>query len=293
VKYVSKKNIRLTEQDIQMLLDIYDHILLDVKHFAEVYYSETKNPKKQAYLRLNKLKNAGYIKALPILVDIKVHSRTQNGYTLTAKGLQVIEMEGIEPIWSNKWLQVAPNTWRHSLEIAGFFRAFKREADKRKDIEILEWLPDRRAVMAYSGLSSANQRLFKPDGILVINFKAADDKVHKLTFVLEWERSRHSKVDLEKKVRKLSTAGHTSEIKDHYLFRDSTLKRVFFVANEKRVNLKNLFQKLNGVKATPFGGMLVTSQEEVLEDPFGSIWHAVGRPYEETLKPWQSIKKKE
>ena len=279
-------NILLKDRDVKMMLDIYYNILLDTNHFAEMYFSHTNNPFLSAYKRLEKLAHPDieYLKKQPILYKLNARARAQNGYTLGKRGLEVIESLGIKVDWNRKWLDAAPTTFKHGIEIAEFYRVLKKRTENTAAFEIEDWLTDRRSRFVF------NQNNFiKPDATIVLLAKT-QEKEFRFTFLLEWERTRHSQIDLERKLNNYFLFAESEEYKNNYYFKLSNLNRVIFIANEERTKLKTLFNKLDNSDLNKvMDGIFVTSRQKALENPLGNVWKALGKKYDQHFQLWSKL----
>lgn len=83
----------LLPEDQNLLIDIHNHIYVDMDYITEKVYPNHK--KKSVYYRLNRLVQENYLKneLLPIPVprsQVRKSGRPQNVYTLANKGVEIV-----------------------------------------------------------------------------------------------------------------------------------------------------------------------------------------------------------
>ncbi|WP_414854188.1 replication-relaxation family protein [Brevibacillus sp. IT-7CA2] len=79
----------LTERDIQVLHDLYQYQMLNIKQIRELHFPGSE---KYVYKRLFQLKREGYVKSRPLVEKGK---KVGAGYFITEKGLRILEVQGL------------------------------------------------------------------------------------------------------------------------------------------------------------------------------------------------------
>ncbi|WP_206514658.1 replication-relaxation family protein [Brevibacillus marinus] len=79
----------LTERDIQLLQDLYQYQVLNIKQIRKLHFS---NSEKYVYKRLFQLKREGFVKSRPL---VSGGQKVGAGYFITEKGLRILEEQGL------------------------------------------------------------------------------------------------------------------------------------------------------------------------------------------------------
>ncbi|MEK4781271.1 replication-relaxation family protein [Bacillus sp. FSL L8-0199] len=269
----------LLEEDQNLLMDIHNHIYVDMEYITEKVYPNHK--KKSVYYRLNRLVQEKYLKneLLPIPVSrsqVRKSGRPQNVYTLAAKGVEMVRGLRGSVHWKNSWSQRSASFVYHSLMLAKIECAMTLISKREERLELKEWINEPRATFQYA---KGKSRVIRPDGVAVIGLKEAVDK--NIGVYMEMERSYGSKEVLEKKIIRyndfMTQEGKETDYRTHMGMGYGVLewRLVFIAGSESRE--KELIRYLKGV-SSPAIPVFITLFENILQDPFGNIYRNIRNP---------------
>ncbi|MDA2637880.1 replication-relaxation family protein [Bacillus cereus] len=287
--------IMLSEEDHQLLIDIHQHIYVDIEYITEKSYRGYS--KNAIYVRLRRVEEAGYIKheylPIPSVRGKKRKSgRPINVYTLTKLGVEMVrELRGAVH-WNNKWTDRVAMFVYHSLMLAHTESAMTLHSENDTPYELKEWINEPRATYKYT---KSSKDILRSDGIAVIGGKGASFRNAGL--LLEMERSYSTKDVLLKKVLRYNDFFKRGEdmLKKYDLhvgfdYPIVLWKLVFIARDETRQ--KELLRHLKDAEQPPLYeierdgevvlkqryDILITTFEEITENPFGEIYRDLNDP---------------
>lgn len=259
------KGIIITARDHNLLVDIYDLLYVDNDYIHEVYF-----PGKRivaVYKRTKLLEENGYIKSFRLpLENPNPRGQSKKVYTLDRKGVdEVRELLG-DATWSYTKMDRTPMYIYHALRMARVKAAYKIQ-NEGKPVEIYEWFNEQRAFLNYG--ETANE-VVRPDGMLVFKSKATGGH---LALMFELERSRQRKEVSRKKLKRFNDyCAKLGYKKHHSLDVEIPAPRVVFVS-DKDTEMHRLIDHVKGVNTKATAGVLFTTYEKILEDPYGKIFY--------------------
>ncbi|PEY19922.1 hypothetical protein CN331_11440 [Bacillus cereus] len=266
----------LLEEDQNLLMDIHNHIYVDMEYITEKVYPNHK--KKSVYYRLNRLVQEKYLKneLLPIPVSrnqVRKSGRPQNVYTLAAKGVETVCGLRGSVHWKSSWSQRSASFVYHSLMLAKIECAMTLISKREERLELKEWINEPRATFQYA---KGKNRIIRPDGVAVIGLKEAIDK--NIGVFMEMERSYGSKEVLEKKIIRyndfMTQEGKKADYRTHAgMGYEIPIWRLVFVAGSESRE-KELIRYLKGV-SSPEIPVYITLFQDILQDPFGNIYRNI------------------
>lgn len=269
----------LLPEDQNLLIDIHNHIYVDMDYITEKVYPNHK--KKSVYYRLNRLVQENYLKneLLPIPVprsQVRKSGRPQNVYTLANKGVETVRGLRGEVHWKSSWSQRSATFVYHSLMLARIESAMTLASEQEERLELKEWINEPRATFQYA---KGKNRVIRPDGIAVIGLKEAMDK--NIGVFMEMERSYGSKEVLEKKILRYNDFMQREEKQKEYRIHagmayEVPIWRLVFVAGSESRE-KELIRYLKKVNSSEIP-VYITLFQDILQDPFGNIYRNIRNP---------------
>ncbi|WIY59034.1 replication-relaxation family protein [Bacillus arachidis] len=266
----------LLPEDQNLLIDIHNHIYVDMDYITEKVYPNHK--KKSVYYRLNRLVQENYLKneLLPIPVprsQVRKSGRPQNVYTLANKGVEIVRGLRGEVHWKSSWSQRSATFVYHSLMLARIESAMTLASEQEERLELKEWINEPRATFQYA---KGKNRVIRPDGIAVIGLKEAMDK--NIGVFMEMERSYGSKEVLEKKILRYNDFMQREEKQKEYRIHagmayEVPIWRLVFVAGSESRE-KELIRYLKEVNSSEIP-VYITLFQDILQDPFGNIYRNI------------------
>lgn len=269
--------VHLTEEDRELLINLHSFIYLHRDFIREHIYSHL-GSMNTFYRRLRQMEDAGYIKAFnaPASSSDRKPSKI---FTLTKFGVDMVyELKGITH-WNNRWTRQLAPFYQHQLLIAEVVKAFENKAEEA-GLEFKEWVTEARAFYEYTDKGEKKVRKLRPDGIIVIGKKGSEQC---LGLMIEMERSYSTR---EKNLRKMEQYNEFFVRKNELLTKYDRkvgfeypvqhFKVLFIGADESKT--KKTLRDLRGEEKGAEISVMVTSFDEVLEAPYGSIYRYLSDP---------------
>lgn len=268
------KEIFLTPRDQELFLDLYDLVFLDVDYLQKVIY---KSSTPAIYRRMKGLEENGYITSfrLAIVDKAKPAGRSKNVYTLASKGVEEVRELIGETRWDPKWTDRTPSHIYHCLEMANVHASFKLIENEHFGIH--EWLNESRSQYRFA---EGREGQIKPDGMLLLK---ANGREAYAGFMLELERSKQRKDISIGKLKRYNRYCELECFKEQESI-DVPIKtpRIIFISAREN-EMRNLILHTHGVETTSTNGVLYTTLEKILADPYGKIFLAKGSKNPEQL----------
>lgn len=268
------KEIFLTPREQELFLDLYDLIFLDVDYLQKVIYQSSKPA---IYRRTKLLEEHGYITSFRLAIVDKANpaGRSKNVYTLDSKGLEEVRELLGEARWDTRWTDRTPSHIYHCLEMANVHASYKLIDNDHFGIH--EWLNESRSQYRFA---EGRDGQIKPDGMLLLKAKARD--IH-AGVMLELERSKQRK---DVSIGKLKRYNRYCELKcftdQESIDVDIAAPRIVFIS-VKENEMRNLILHTKDVDTSSTKGVLYTTMDKILADPYGKIFFAKGSRNPETL----------
>jgi hypothetical protein len=303
------KYLPLDEQDRQLLLHLHKFIYLS-KEFIDKYIyvleienEETlapeeierlqRNNEKNNYRRLSTLEKAGYITsfALPIKEG---HKRPSNVYTLQKFGVDNVEQLTGAVHWNAKWSIQPPPWYPHTLTLSEVAKSFETHAS---GIVVKEWIAEAKAYYQFFekkvGSKDSISHKIRPDGIMVLGKPDKDGELssNNIGVFMEMERSYASRTSL---IGKIDQYNHFFDRSNEEKYAERMKKydrhvgfehpishwMILFIGNNGSMAKRIVQKHLRDEKCLV--PLKVASKDDLLVNPFGKVYRALGNPNELT-----------
>ena len=256
-----------------MFQTIYDLVFVDIEFLKNVIFRKQNGelPKRQyVQKRMRDLEAHGFVCShrLPITERNIPMGRTKKVYTLDSKGIdEVRACLGEHVKWDKRWTDRTPSHINHALEMNKVYSAFK--TSENKDFKLYDWLNETRAQHRYAdGLDGQ----IKPDSFLI--FEAANGAHGGV--IVELERSKQRQIV---SVKKLERYNRYCELGEYAKHEEIEVKiappRIVFVSTKEN-EMRNLMRHTEEVNTNKTAGVLYTTLEKLIANPYGRIFHAKG-----------------
>ncbi|MEP9408626.1 replication-relaxation family protein [Peribacillus frigoritolerans] len=268
------KEIFLTPRDLEFFEDLYDLVFLDVDYLQKVIY---KSSKAAIYRRMKGLEEHGYIKSsrLAIVDKAKPAGRSKNVFTLDSKGIEEVRQIFGDTKWDPRWTDGTPGHIYHCLEMANVYASFK--IIENEEFGLKEWLNESRSQYRFA---EGRDGQIKPDGMLIVRQKASNGYAG---VMMELERSKQRK---DVSIGKLKRYNRYCELEcfkiQESLSVDIKAPRIVFISLKEN-EMRNLILHTKDVDTSKTRGVLYTTMEKILADPYGKIFLAKGSSDPEQL----------
>lgn len=276
---------RIGDIEEELFVSLHDLVFIDVDYIEKYIYV---HPNGKSYSRpwisrqMKALEQEGYIKSFPV-AKATTRGNDRLVYTLDAKGVQEVKEILGEADWDARWTQRTPTYVFHSLRVSHIQAAYASKKDELFTIK--EFFSERRAFRNYGEVTKDKQgkerknsaTVVRPDGAFVLE-RTVNDKQLQILFFVEMERSRQ-RIDVTlNKVRRYNEYVRKESYKDDVIFGDSIqVVRVLFVSNNdnERDQLMRNAKKADVREIEKIGGaLLFATYDDVISNPYGSIWKA-------------------
>lgn len=276
---------RIGEIEEQIFVSLHDLVFIDVEYLEKYIYV---HPDGKAYSRawisrqMKALEAEGYIKSFPV-AKATTRGNDRLVYTLDTKGVQEVKEILGEADWDARWTQRTPTYVFHSLRMSHIQAAYASRKDELFTFK--EFFSERRAFRNYGEVSKDKQgkerqssnTVVRPDGAFVLE-RTVNDQAVQILFFVELERSRQ-RIDVTlNKIRRYNEYVRKAAYKNDIVFGDAIkIVRVLFVSNSdtERNQLMENAKKADSREIEKVGGaLLFATYDDVLSDPYGSIWKA-------------------
>jgi DNA-binding PadR family transcriptional regulator len=276
---------RIGDIEERLFVSLHDLVFIDVEYLEKYIFV---HPDGKTYSKawisrqMNALEEEGYIKSFPVA---KANTRGNDRlvYTLDTKGVHEVKEILGEADWDARWTQRTPTYVYHSLRLSHLQAAY----DSREDdlFVFKEFFSERRAFRNYGEVTKDQQgkdrqsstTVIRPDGAFVLERTVNEQQVQILFFV-ELERSRQRISVTLNKVRRYNEYVRKRAFENDIEFGDSIkIVRVLFVSNNdtERNKLMENAKKADSREIEKIGGaLLFATYDDVISDPYGSIWKA-------------------
>lgn len=268
------KEVFLTPREIELFLDLYDLVFLDVEYLQKVIYHSSKPA---IYRRMKQLEDHEYITSFKLAIVDKAAPTggSKNVYTLNSKGLEVVREYYGEVRWNTTWTDRTPPHIYHCLEMANVHASFK--LIENEVFGLYEWLNESRSQYRFA---EGRDGQVKPDGMLLL--KAKNQEAY-AGVMLELERSKQKK---DVSIGKLKRYNRYCEL-ECFKSQESidvpiASPRIVFISAREN-EMKNLILHTQEVDTSSTKGVLYTTMDKILADPYGKIFFAKGSSNPEQL----------
>jgi hypothetical protein len=304
------KYLPLDDQDIQLLLDLHKFIYLSKEfidqyiYVLEVENKETvdsaeierlqRNNEKNNYRRLSTLEKAGYIVSFALPIK-KGHKRPSNVYTLQKFGVEVVDqqLKG-DAHWQHKWSIQPPPWYMHALSLAEVVKSFETHAPLA-NLVVKEHLPEARVHFKFyekkAGSKDITPHMIKPDGVMVLGHPDKDGELSgNIGIMMEMEKTYADRSTFIRKIEqynkffdKQDEEKHKDRMKkfEHSAGLEFPVKAwmILFIGNNEKMALRVLRHLRDHKSEEP---LKVASKDDLLVNPFGKVYRALGKPNELT-----------
>lgn len=273
-KEKKEEEVFITPREIELFLDLYDLVFLDVDYLQKVIYHSSKPA---IYRRMAKLEKKEYITSFKLAIVDKASPTggSKNVYTLNTKGLEEVREYLGEARWDTRWTDRTPSHIYHCLEMANVYASFKLIENKYFGIH--EWLNESRSQYRFA---EGRDGQIKPDGTLLIKAK---NQVAYAGVMIELERSKQRK---DVSIGKLTRYNRYCELecykKQESIAVPIAAPRIVFISAREN-EMKNLILHTQEVDTKSTKGVLYTTMDKILADPYGKIFFAKGSTDPEQL----------
>lgn len=264
----SAKPLFLTPRDQEFLVDLYDLVFLDVEYLSNYIY-EGSDP--TIYRRLQKLEENGYIKSFRLpLLESGPSGRSKKVFTLDKKGVDEIREIIGDVNWRYDTADRAPSHVYHQLMLAQVKGAY---ATKESDsFGFYEYLNEKRSYYQHVDKEHEEKSvIIRPDATVIL-----EKQGNYAAFMLELERSRQRKEVSIEKLKRYNRYCQNNYFKEHQAFDvEVRAPRIVFISNQEN-QMKRLIEHTKDVNTNSVNGVLYTTYEKIVNDPFGEIFLAKG-----------------
>lgn len=254
----------IREQEMDLLITLHDMIFLDIEYLQKFIYPNL--TKKTVERKLISLEKEGYIKSF--FTPKSDGERATNIKIITLDKLGVEEVKGLtgEVNWSDRWTKRSPSFVHHNISLANLRGSFYRK--KLDDFELVSWVPERDCYFQYAG---GKNDVIVPDGAMIFNRKAKEQSVY-FSYFMEMERSRQRMSVNQNKLKRYNAYASHESHKKHSMF--EIPPRVLSVCFISRTDneMQNLIEHTKKVPTDKLHGVLYSTYERVMDDPYGRIW---------------------
>lgn len=276
---------RIGDIEERLFVSLHDLVFIDVEYLEKYIFV---HPDGKTYSRawisrqMNALEEEGYIKSFPV-AKATTRGNDRLVYTLDTKGVQEVKEIIGEADWDARWTQRTPTYVFHSLRLSHIQAAY---ASRKDDLFVFkEFFSERRAFRNYGEVTKDKQgkdrqsstTVIRPDGAIVLERTVNEQQVQILFFV-ELERSRQRISVTLNKVRRYNEYVRKRAFENDIEFGDSIkIVRVLFISNNdtERNKLMENAKKADSREIEKVGGaLLFATFDDVISDPYGSIWKA-------------------
>ncbi|WP_134704950.1 replication-relaxation family protein [Ammoniphilus sp. YIM 78166] len=255
----------------QLLIDLYHFVFLDYAFLMKyLYVHEDGRPfqKNYVYRDVKALVNEGYIKMVAASKESGKGGQ-QAILSLDTKGVEEVREILGEANWDSRWTQRTPTFIHHSLRVAHLTGAFRLAAPS-DGLEFMEFISEREGFLQYG---NEKKNVIRPDGAFLFRRVNQDKEFHFLYF-LEMERSRQKpEVSKEKLVRYNEYGKLAAYAKHRAVYVPINAVRVLFVS-DKPNERDRLISHTKEVDTSHLNEVMYSTYEEVLDNPYGSVWKA-------------------
>jgi DNA-binding PadR family transcriptional regulator len=276
---------RIGEIEEELFVALHDLVFVDVEYLEKyIYFHPDGKPYSRSgiYRQMKVLEEEGYIKSFPV-AKATGKGNDRLVYTLDTKGVQEVKEILGEADWDARWTNRTPTYVFHSLRMSHIQAAFASQKDELFTFK--EYFSERRSFRNYGEVAKDKQgkdrqtstTIIRPDGAFVLERTVNDQKAQFLFFV-ELERSRQRISVTLNKIRRYNEYVRKRAFENDVEFGDSIkIVRVLFVSNndiERNQLLKNAKQADSREIEKIGGAFLFSTYDDVIADPYGSIWKA-------------------
>ena len=251
---------------------------MTLEHMAAFYFDERKEAAKK---RVQKLKAAGLLNERPRRVnEPSVHFLTAKAFKLLAEHGHLAEYPRFSQSTLEKRAQVSALTLKHELEImdvkAALCAAFAKTT-AFKVVEFSTWplLYEFTARRPAIGNAPSSDVLVKPDGFIRIHEQEPDGGLSEHTFFLEVDRSTETQDTLALRAACYNDYYRTGGLavrngEPASAYKDFPFRVLFILKSAERRD--NTAERL--LRNTPpvLTQVLLTTMDELITSPLGSIW---------------------
>jgi DNA-binding PadR family transcriptional regulator len=298
---MTTKYLSLSEQDENLLLHLHRHVYLS-KDFIEdhIYDNKERTPgSKRVYRRLKQLEDAGYIISFSVPL-IQGSGRHSNIYSLNQLGVDTVDQLVGYTHWNKQWSRDAQIWYKHALHLAEVVKSFEHHAPRNitehtpQGLEVKQFVSEGNAFFEYyekvNGSTKPVRHVIRPDGILVVG--PPNVKSGNVGIMLEMESSYGSRKGT---IGKLEQYNHFFGRDDEEKFKNRMKKfdykvgfeqpvdidkwNVLFISSNGSMALK-ILQRLDGLESE--APLYVAPKEDLMKDPFGSVYRSLDDPKELT-----------
>lgn len=268
------KGILLTPRDLEFFEDLYDLVFLDVDYLQKVIY---KSSKAAIYRRMALLEEHGFITSFRLAIIDKANpaGRSKNVYTLDSKGIEEVRQIFGDTKWDPRWTDRTPGHIYHCLEMANVYASFK--IIENEEFGLKEWLNESRSQYRFA---EGRDGQIKPDGMLIVRHKASNGFAG---VIMELERSKQRK---DVSIGKLKRYNRYCELEcfteQESIDVDIKAPRIVFISLKEN-EMENLIKHTKDVDTSKTKGVLYTTMDKILADPYGKIFLAKGSSNPEQL----------
>lgn len=265
------KNIVLTPRDQHLFQTIYDLVFVDIDFLRNVIFRKKNGdlPKRQyVQKRMRDLEAHGFISShrLPITDRHIPMGRTKKVYTLDSKGIEEVRAcLGEHVKWDKRWTDRTPSHINHALEMTKVYAAF--ETAQNPDLKLYDWLNETRAQHRFS---EGTDGQIKPDSFLI--FDGGDGRYGGI--IVELERSKQRQIVSVKKLERYNQYCYDKAFQKH---EEIEVKigppRIIFVSLKEN-EMNNLIKHTENVDTSDTFGVLYTTLDELIANPYGRIFKA-------------------
>lgn len=276
------KKLILTPRDQEIFIDLYDLVFLDVEYLRKVHFvnEDGKPASRQAVARRMRLLEENEFvvsQRIPITNKNAPMGRAKNVFSLGVKGIEEVrELLGdYEVRWDYRWTDRTPSHIYHALEMAHVNAAFKNA--NHPVYQLHDWLNEARGQYRYS---AGRDGQIKPDAITILHH---EEKGHYIGAMIELERSRQRKDVSINKLKRYNSYCKAKCFKEHSAIEvDIPAPRIVFVS-AKENEMINLINHTKDVDTSETLGVLYTTIDKLLSNPFGKIYRGKGATDEKEL----------
>lgn len=271
------KPIIFTKRDQDFLVDMYDLQFVDVEYLQQNIYKG--NSKSFIYRRVNRLEAEGYVKSFRVpLMDPNPNGQSKNVYALDRRGAEEVKHLLGEIDWRYDVAQRTPTHIHHQLLLGHVRAAFEEDRDMDEDeripkhdiFELAQYINEKHGYFK-SEKSEYSKYMIRPDAILVLKNKVSETYA---PFMVELERSRQSKKTTIEKLERYEAYARFQLYNEHLAYDYPVGKpRILFICYDPK-GVDRLLDHSKDVDTSFTNGVLFTTYEQVMNDPYGLIFRA-------------------
>lgn len=276
------KHLILTPRDQDILIDLYDLVFIDTEYLRKVHFiNDEGKPISRQFVngRMKKLEAHEFVisQRIPITDKTAPMGRAKNVYSLGQRGIEEVrELLGDPDVrWDSRWIDRTPSHIYHALEMAHVNAAFKTANHPVYDLH--DWLNESRGQYRYA---EGRDGQIKPDAVAIIHHQ---EKNYHAGFMIELERSRQRKDVSINKLKRYNKYCELLGFKKHAAIDVPIVQpRIVFVSAREN-EMINLMKHTSEVATDATAGVLYTTIERLLTNPYGQIYRGKNSTNERDL----------